>query len=239
MNFFWRAVFATTLLLSSQAEANEGKPAVSEPNGLAAVTFGAAGGSGDNAAAFLVGGQYTVPMGDSFGARLDLNGGVAFGTGTSGAEAAAGSFAAFWRDPDSGYVQFQGLGSHFGSVDIYGGGISGAQFRDDWDFDLGVNFVETPDGSAITSGLGVGRYPNEDLRWHLGLNGGASFSGEASYGGEFGVAWQPSMLTRNFVFEVAAGGGSVGNVGYYQVALSAALYFGDAKSLRQKIREDW
>ena len=233
----FRLAAAGILLAPLDVSATE--RAVSEANGLAAVTFAAAGASGESARALLVGGQYTMPLSDSWGSRFALNAGLAFGSGTDAAEAASGSLAAFWRQPETGFVEFRAYGSHFSSVDLYGGEITAGRFLDDWDFALGVGFLETPNGSAATGGIGFGRYPTENLRWHIGIDGGATFHGGATYGGEFGVQWQPSSLNRNLVFGIEAGGGAVENEAFYQGGIFAVLYFGESRTLRQKIREDW
>ncbi len=70
------------------------------------------------------------------------------------------------------------------------------------------------------------------------INGGASFSQEVQYGAGLNVSWQP-RIARNVVLSFDAEGGGVKSEALYHVGVAAVFYFGETRSLRQKIREDW
>lgn len=226
------------LLLAHSGPAAAEKPAVSEPNGLASASFAAGGSAGENAEALLVGGQYSVPVGENFGARMSAQIGAAFGNGTSGAEAVTGRAEGFWRRPETGFIEVGGFGTHLGSVDLYGAHLTGGRYVEDWDYELGLVYLDTSEGSALAARGELGRYVSDDFRVGFGLSAGSSFKPSASYSGSLNALWQPSTL-ENIVFSFVASGGVVDDQGFYQAGLSAVYYFGESRSLQQKIREDW
>jgi hypothetical protein len=216
----------------------EKKPAVSEANGFLGGTFAANGAEGEHARAFLATGQYTLPIGHSLGLRTNLDVGVSSGQGTDGAEAAGGALAFFWRDPDSGFAQARGFGSHFGSVNIWGADLTAGRFLEAWDLEFGVLYLESEGGTAFSATGRFARYLNDELRLGFGLEAGSSLNPTASYGGSLNLDWQMGFA-RNLVLRAGGSAASIDDEAVYQVGLSVVYYFGETRVLERKIREDW
>ena len=222
---FWFCVLTVTVALT--ASAGEGKPAVSEVNTrLSASLSGAKTGGG--AGWLVIGGGYTVPLGEAWGSRLDLEIGVGGNSGGGVAEAAVASVGIFWRRPEHGFVEFQIGDRHFGSLDRYNADFLGGWYLGAWDVEGGVTVLDSSGGYDVGALVGIGGYGNPNLRFSADLRIGSSLLGELK------TSWQP-QLDRNLIFEFSAGGGT----SFYQATVAVALYFGESRTLREKIREDF
>lgn len=211
-------------------------PAVSEPNGVVGAQLAALGdGNGDDHAfGLLAGGQWTMPIAHQFGARAALNAGISVEYSGSPREAASGLLGVFWRRPEQGFVELSAGGTHLGPANRYVGGLIGGLFRGVWDFEAGA--AGFGNGGSLSGGgwLGIGRYLSDDL--HLAAE--ASAGSEETYRGELSITWQPD-LPQNLGFRFIAGGGAIGGDASYSGVFEVFYYFGEARTLRQKLREDW
>lgn len=231
----------TTLLLtvaaspiSATAVSATYLPAVSAPNGLATGQLTAIGDGNDHAQGILGGGQWTMPLTYETGARIRGSVGFGIGSDASAREAVDASIAAFWRRPDQGFVELAANAIHLGDTDLFGGSLIGGLYREAWDFEARGVFWGS-DGSTAGGGqLRVGHYLTEDLRFSLGVGAGS----EHTYHGEFSAIWQPD-LAQNLGFQFTGGGGAIGGDPVYTGTIAVFYYFGEGRTLRRKIRQDW
>ena len=231
-------VISYLLLVAFPAAADQEKPAVRASNGLARVGVSAAGGGGDHVVGVLGGGQYTLPISERFGARvgLDVGPSVDVNDGTV-REAVAVNVAAFWRRPDSFFVQARASGLRLADITRAGADLSAGGYLESWDYEAGFAYQGGDGGNLLGLRAGIGGYPAEDFRLRFEGNVGLLDSSVSAAGG-LGASWQPGKET-NLVIGFTSTAGAFDGEFFYQGGFSATYYFGERRTLRQKIREDW
>jgi hypothetical protein len=53
------------------------------------------------------------------------------------------------------------------------------------------------------------------------------------------MIWLPRVIGSNMGFALTISGGTLESEAFYAGPLAVLYYFGEARSLRQKIRQDW
>jgi hypothetical protein len=218
-----------------------GAPAVSAPNGKAAVR----GGGQDGDGSFYGDLAYTVPLGHSFGLQVD---GVFGYFGETDDGVARGAAHLFWRDPGIGLLGVYGSATTVDSGEFFQIGAEAQAYlgRLSLEGKLGAEEADLDDGSFWTATAAY--YPGDNLRvW-----GGARYSnfrddnklGFSQTGvrgpghvGVIGVEYQTKWTDDRRGISLF-GEGRWGENDYSAVWAGARFYFGPNKSLIRRHRED-
>ncbi len=228
------------------AAAQEGKPAVSEPNLKGGIHFGHGQVTGDTSNGFTWYGQgaFTLPIGKSFGVQVEgalgqLQGRFLHGAGVH----------AFWRDPDIALLgatfQYQGLAG--ANVLRFGG--EGEWYLGKFTLAGQVGYQGGNPNSSSTIRPGQGAYGLLDLRYYplndlmLHVGGGFAPLRKGRYEGivRFGAEYQPEFSPiRGLTLFVE---GDVGTYKHHIVTAGIRFYFGmqsgfTSKPLIRRHRED-
>ena len=223
----------TTFIVLGASYSTADGPAVSEAHPLVGASISATGAGGTDVQAFLAGGGYYTPVGESFGLGLHVSAGLGVDDGDA-KEAVAGGGILFWRDPNSGYLGVEASGLHLGSFDRWGGGVVGGVYFDDWDLGGSGGFEGGDGEDGGVFGINAGWYQSEQLRF--GVEG--TVGTEDFYGGAASIQWQPFDPTSNWTLGVHGGGGSFDGSHFYSAGIGVLYHFAGPKSLKRQLRED-
>ncbi len=158
---------------------------------------GSAGSIGGSASGFF-GATGTVPVGDHFGAQLDLSLGQSDARGQGGT---AGHF--FARDPAAGLIGATAMWSRIGGWNVYRYGVEGEAYLGDFTV-APSGGVQRGDANQGTTGYGtldLSWYTTPDLKLSVGGTGFSNFRT-----GFAGVEWQPDQSMPLSLFANAGAG---------------------------------
>ena len=211
-------------------------PAVSAPNGKLSAFGGAS--ERDKASQDGLGGltgSWSAPLGDAYGVQLDGLYGLRDGDIIGGA-----GVNLFWRDPGRGLLGLTGswVGwdadkSRGGYTDIFRFGGAGEVYFERFTLagQAGGQFGENTDD---------GFYGRADLKWYptpdLALRLGGEYNEHSAGVGRLGLEFQPGFKAIPGLTVFADG--AVGEDDYYRVFAGLRIYFGSAKSLKDRHRRD-
>jgi hypothetical protein len=204
-------------------------PAVSQVNGKLSY----AGGNMNSYAGHNVEGSVAVPVGEAFGLQTDA---LYSRVGDTDFYGGAGHF--FWRNPATGLVGLAGGGLHADGVDVFQGGVEASRYVGR--FTLGafagvgairyrrpVVYIDTRPTDFVGR-LSADWYPTDELR--VGISGMTAFG---DWLGRADLEYQTPLRGVALTAEAAVGRNS-----YDHWLLGVRYYFGSAKSLRARQRED-
>lgn len=229
MAFLGLGVVATT----ASAEDHLQEPAVSSTN----FELGLLGGSRDGIGTFFAEGAVTLPLGNSFGARIDGTAGTSDGDFLGGT-----ALHLFKRDPAVGLL---GIAGGIASVNPKGGingpekfsrfGGIGELYFDKLTI-TGFAGTQFSGGSEVESGF-VGQldlewYPTDNLMYWSGVE----TNPESKTMGRIGVEYMPGMsaIPGLSLFAESA----FGDDDFNRVYAGIRLYFGESKTLKDRHRRD-
>ena len=223
------------VLAAEESLARSG-PAVSAPNGKLSAFGGAS--ERDKASQDGLGGltgSWSAPLGDAYGVQLDGLYGLRDGDIIGGA-----GVNLFWRDPGRGLLGLTGswVGwdadkSRGGYTDIFRFGGAGEVYFERFTLagQAGGQFGENTDD---------GFYGRADLKWYptpdLALRLGGEYNEHSAGVGRLGLEFQPGFKAIPGLTVFADG--AVGEDDYYRVFAGLRIYFGSAKSLKDRHRRD-
>lgn len=212
----------TGLTLAGQASAQQ--PAVSAVNGKASIL----GGWVDDRATGRVDGSLTVPIGTSFGVQADARGGI---EGSKGVWGVGGHL--FWRDPARALFGLNVNWSERGNHNTLG--------RAGPEAELYMNAFTLAGRGGYQFGTAKnGIFGQAEIRWYvvddLMLAAGGEIAPGTNYLGRGRAEFQPALAALPGLSVFAEG--DVGNRDYWRAVAGVRLYFGQAKSLKRRHRED-
>jgi hypothetical protein len=223
---------AAGLTAGAFAPAHAEGPAVSALNGKSSIEGGSLSSLGRTSALGLVQGSVTTPLGHSFGLQVDAAAATAYSAFLGG-----GAMHVFWRDPQVGLfgpiaVMSGGRGSRVG---LYG--AEGELYTDVLTIAARGGYQDAVNnGVAVVNsgGFYTGRlslYPIDDLA--LTIEGG-QYAGVGI--GRGTIEYQPDLFNIKGLSIYADA--AAGDQSFYRVTGGIRFYFGPAKSLKRRHRED-
>jgi hypothetical protein len=221
---YWKPITVAALFGFGATAARADNPAVAEPNLKVSGQFGQV----IDDYSWQVQGQFTAPLGETFGLAIEAGGGAVDGHDAFGA---AGHL--FMRDPDSyligvfgGYAE----SSDF-AVDVARAGIEG-------EFYLSSLTIAGTAGYQFSSAIGDGAFGSLDIRWYVTnnfyLSGGGMIEDDRVYG-RIGTEWQPGFAALpGLAFNAQ---GVWGEDDYHSIMGGLTYYFGVPASLKDRHRK--
>ncbi len=239
-------VSAVALAVASPAIAAEslnrtGAPAVSAPNGKAAIRGGAQDGDGGVYGDVA----YTMPLGHSFGLQLD---GVLGYFGKTDDGVARGAAHLFWRDPGIGLLGVYGSATSVDSSEFHQIGVEAQAYlgRLSLEGKLGAEEADLDDGSFWTATAAY--YFTDNLRVWAGSRHSNFRDDNKIAPGQVGVRGPGHVGVIGLEYQTKwtddrrgvalFGEGRFGKDDYNAVWAGVRLYFGPNKSLIRRHRED-
>ncbi|MDP2329707.1 MAG: hypothetical protein Q8M19_03285 [Reyranella sp.] len=229
------ACFALTVVVVAspsfaQTPAGDSLPAVSQVNGKISLEGGATGSSGRSSAVGIAQGSLTAPLGHSFGVQVD-------GLAATSYDSLSGGGAAhlFWRNPQIGLFGPVAALAGFRGATVGWYGAEGEIYAPMFTIGAYGGYQDASLARLLASGgFYHGRltvYPIPDLALTVG---GGQYAGRTLGNGR--IEYQPDFVaSRNVSFFAD---GSAGDDSFYRVTGGVRLYFGPAKTLIRRHRED-
>lgn len=223
---YWKPITIAALAGFGATAARAEGPAVAEPNLKVSSSFGEI----LDDYSWQVQGQFTAPLGETFGVAIEGGAGAVGGHDYRGA---AGHL--FMRDPDSymlgvfgGYTE----SSDFG-FDVTRAGVEG-------EFYLSALTISATAGYQFSSNAALSdvAFGSIDLRWYitnnLYISGGGMMEDDRMYG-RAGFEWQPGFAALpGLAFNAQ---GIVGDDDYHSIMGGLTYYFGVPASLKDRHRK--
>ena len=220
---YWKPITIATLFGLGANAARADDPAVADPNLKVSGTFGEV----IDEYTWQVQGQFTAPVGHSFGVAIEGGGGAFDGHDYMGA---AGHF--FMRDPDSFLLGV--FGAYAEASDF---GIDTTRVGAETEVYLDALTISATAGYQFSSAIGDGAFGSIDLRWYVTNNfyisGGAMLEDDRAYG-RFSTEWQPGFAALpGLAFNAQ---GVWGADDYHSIMGGLTYYFGVPASLKDRHR---
>lgn len=220
---YWKPVTVAALFGFGATAARAADPAVAEPNLKISGQFGEV----LDDYTWEVQGQFTAPLGQSFGLQLEGGGGAQDGHDYYGAGAHL-----FTRDPD--LYMLGVFGAYAESGDF---GFDVTRVGAEGEFYLSALTISGTAGYQFSNAMGDSAFGSIDLRWYLTnnfyLQGGGSIEDDHAYG-KVSAEWQPGFAALpGLAFNVR---GVWGEDDYQSVMGGLTYYFGPAVSLKDRHR---
>ena len=202
--------------------AQAAEPAVSALNGKVSVQGGDVNGTN----ARSIDGVLSAPLGQSFGAQLDLSSGHFLNDSYRG----YGGHL-FWRDPSVGLVGVTSAHQRLGNVSTRRNGLEGEAYVGR--FTLGMRAGQQTSESKTGGFVGAGMrwYPSDNLAVNLGMD---DAPGLRTVGA--GLEWQPTSFGLPGLSVFLRG--NAANNDNHSATVGVRYYFGAPKSLMQRHRTD-
>lgn len=221
---YWKPVTVAALFGLGAATARAEQPAVAEPNLKVSGQFG----NVIDDYSWQVQGQFTAPLGQSFGLQIEGGGGAVDGHDYMGA---AGHL--FMRDPDA-YM----LGVFGGYAESSDFGIDVTRVGAEGEYYFSALTISATAGYQFSSAIGDGAFGSIDLRWYVTNNfvvsGGGMLDNDRGYG-KASMEWQPGFAALpGLAFNV---NGVVGEDDYHSIMGGLTYYFGVPASLKDRHRK--
>ena len=235
------ALAAASPVIAAESLNLSGAPAVSAPNGKAAIRGGAQDGDG----AFYGDIAYTMPLGHSFGLQVD---GVFGHFGKTDDGVARGAAHLFWRDPGMGLLGLYGSATTVDSSEFYQIGVEAQAYlgRLSLEGKVGAEEADLDDGSFWIATAAY--YFTDNLRGWVGARhtnfrddnkiapGDVGVRGPGHIG-VIGLEYQTKWVDDRRAVSLF-GEGRVGEDDYDAVWAGVRIYFGPNKTLIRRHRED-
>lgn len=221
---YWKPITVAALFGFGATAARAGEPAVAEPNLKVSGTFGDV----IDDYTWQVQGQFTAPLGHSFGFAVEAGGGAVDGHDYYGA---AGHL--FMRDPDS-YL-----------IGVFGGYAESSDFAIDVtragaeaEFYLSSLTIAATAGYQFSDAIGDSAFGSIDIRWYVTnnfyLSGGGMVEDDRAYG-KVATEWQPGFAALpGLAFNAQ---GVWGEDDYHSIMGGLTYYFGVPASLKDRHRK--
>jgi hypothetical protein len=221
---YWKPITVAALFGFGATAARAEAPAVAEPNLKVSGQFG----NVIDDYSWQVQGQFTAPLGETFGIAIEAGGGAVNGHDTMGA---AGHL--FMRDPDSyligvfgGYAESADF-----AVDVARAGVEGEFYFD-------ALTISGTAGYQFSSAIGDGAFGSIDIRWYVTnnfyLSGGGMMEDDRMYA-RVGTEWQPGFAALpGLAFNAQ---GVWGDDDYHSIMGGLTYYFGVPASLKDRHRK--
>lgn len=222
---YWKPITVAALFGFGTATAARAEdPAVAEPNLKVTGQFG----NVIDDYSWQVQGQFTAPLGETFGLAIEAGGGAVNGHDAYGA---AGHL--FMRDPDTyligvfgGYAE----SSDF-AVDVARAGVEGEFYFD-------ALTISGTAGYQFSSSIGDAAFGSIDIRWYVTnnfyLSGGGMIEDDRMYA-RVGTEWQPGFAALpGLAFNAQ---GVWGDDDYHSIMGGLTYYFGVPASLKDRHRK--
>jgi hypothetical protein len=222
---YWKPVTVAALFgfgAASAARAEE--PAVADPNLKVSGHFGEV----VDDYSWEVLGQFTAPLGQTFGLQLEGGGGAVDGHDYYGAGAHL-----FARDPDLYMLGVFGAYAEAGDFDI-----SSTRVGAEGELYLSALTISAAAGYQFSDAIGNGAFGSLDLRWYVTnnfyLQGGGSIEDDRAYG-KVAAEWQPGFAALpGLAFNAR---GVWGEDDYHSIMGGLTYYFGPAANLKDRHRK--
>jgi len=221
---YWKPLTIAALFGLGASTARASDPAVAEPNLKVGGTFGEL----IDDYSWQAQGQFTAPLGHSFGFAIEAGGGSVDGHDYLGA---AGRV--FMRNPDSYLIGV--FGAYADSSDF---GIDATRIGAETEIYLNALTISATAGYQFSSAMGDAPFGSIDLRWYvtnnLYVSGGGMIEDDRVYG-RIGTEWQPGFAALpGLAFNVH---GVFGEGDYQSIMGGLTYYFGVPASLKDRHRK--
>jgi len=215
------AVLAIGCVLNP-AHSAAGGPAVSAVNGKLDLQGGASNGTGTA----LTEGSLSVPLGRNFGLQVD----GALGKREPQNVGGTGGHL-FWRDPDLGLMGLVTERIWIGDRFFNRAGAEGELYESRWTLAGAAGYQNGLVPHSLYTKLDLRLYLTEDLMISPGIHqSGGRYLGRGS------IEWQAGSIGRTGLALFADAGAGTHGTGF--IVAGVRLYFGAAKSLKRRHRED-
>lgn len=196
--------------------------AVSEMNGKVAVE----GGNYDGTNGSVFHGNFSAPLGHSYGVQIDGSGGRYLDANYSGA-----GVHLFWRDPSRGLLGLIASTQRLGGIDQDRIGIEAEAYLDSISLRLRAGHQDGDVRDGGFAGVQARWYANENVAINLGYEHSPGHNDR-----KLGVEWQPGVTSLPGLALFAEAEASSNN--YERAVVGLRYYFGGKKTLQQRHRQD-